>query len=63
MILADYTALCDLLGPLNFDTFCAGYVEHSAWLWKRARGTGPPASAVLLRSRCGGERGHASYTP
>jgi hypothetical protein len=33
-IVSDYAEICDLIdliGPLDFDGFCAGYLEHGAW--------------------------------
>lgn len=38
VIVVDFIAMCAVLGPLDFDGFCAGYLEHGAWLAARGEG-------------------------
>jgi hypothetical protein len=59
VIVTDFIAVCELLEPLDFDGFCAGYLAHSTWLSLREPAAGP-AVAVMTSGR-GELRQRASY--
>jgi hypothetical protein len=62
VIAADYTAMCELLGRLDFHGFCAGYLDHSTWLSMREAGGRASRTVAAVKSGSGGERRQsASY--
>lgn len=49
--------MCELLGPLDFDAFCAGYRFYGEWKATCDRNGGAPAVELSRRD----ERARASY--
>ena len=58
MIVADYTAMCALLDLLDFDAFCAGYLDHGRWRSLREKGLSVDDGVTSGREE---SRGRASY--
>lgn len=56
-MLADYRSMSELIGPLDFDAFCAGYACFEEW--KAAPNRSADAAAYELRR--GESPGSASY--
>lgn len=52
-MLADYFAMCSLLGPLDLERFCEGYAAHMRWRERWAGDTGELAAVVQYRLREG----------
>lgn len=61
-IVADYIALRRAFGPLDFEGFCAGCVEHGKWLAMRDGAARTPSDAGV-QSKMGERRERASYAP
>lgn len=56
-VLADYRSMCELVGPLDFETFCAGYACYEEWAVAREHTSGAPAVELPRRD----QRARASY--
>ncbi|MEK6373215.1 MAG: hypothetical protein AABO58_11010 [Acidobacteriota bacterium] len=57
IVLADYRSMCDLIGPLDVEVFCAGYACFEEW--KAAPNRRADVAACELRR--GELPGSASY--
>ena len=56
--MADYRMMCEALGPLDFEAFCAGYYHHGLFIAMRQQGTAEVSEA---NHEGGGRRDRASH--
>jgi hypothetical protein len=59
--MADYRTMCEAIGPLDFEAFCAGYYHHGLFIATHRPPAQDSAEACGVKLEGGGLRDRASH--